>query len=240
MKLKIKSAEEFRHLLTALLDDIVDARLYFTLHQNLAKAVEEYTTEFNQSPTFWGLTFHAHIDAVMLRLCRIYDTYERSVLNLRNLLETVQAHLSIFEKPYFRERLKKNPFVESLAAELKPPDEAQLRKDIEMVTHSDPLVRKVVMWRNNYVAHRNSHYVLNPKKFDTHPLPFGEIDVLLKRALQIGNRYSKLFDASAHATLMIGRHDYKYVLQAVREHVDACKRRLEDECKRIGIANSEG
>jgi HEPN superfamily AbiU2-like protein len=237
MKLKLKSAEEFRRLLTALLDDLVDARFHFTLHQNLSKAGEEYAIEIAQSPTFWGLTLSAHMDAVLLRLCRAYDAYEHTALNLRNLLDTVRANLSIFDEPNFRQRLKGNLFVDSLAAELKSPDHTQLQKDIEVVSDSDPLVRKLVMWRHNYVAHRNSHFTLNPKKFDAqYPLLFAEIDVLLERALEIGNRYSLLFDASSHATLMMGRDDYLSVLKAVREHVEAYKRRLEEEWKRVGAA----
>jgi len=237
MKLKLKSAEEFRRLLTALLDDLVDARFHFTLHQNLAKAGEEYAIEIAQSPTFWGLTLSAHMDAVLLRLCRAYDAYEHTALNLQNLLDTVRANLSIFDEPNFRQRLKGNLFVDSLAAELKSPDHTQLQKDIEVVSDSDPLVRKLVMWRHNYVAHRNSHFTLNPKKFDAqYPLLFAEIDVLLERALEIGNRYSLLFDASSHATLMVGRDDYLSVLKAVREHVEAYKRRLEEEWKRVGAA----
>jgi hypothetical protein len=237
MNLKLKSAEEFRRLLTALLDDLVDARFHFALHQNLAKAGEEYAMEIAQSPTFWGLTLSAHMDAVLLRLCRAYDPYDHAALNLRNLLDTVRANVSIFDEPNFRQRLKGNLFVDSLAAELKQPDQAQLRKDIEVVSDSDPLVRKLVMWRHNYVAHRNSHFTLNPKKFDAqYPLLFAEIDALLDRALEIGNRYSLLFDASAHATLMVGRDDYLNVLKAIREHVEAYERRLDEEWKRLGAA----
>jgi hypothetical protein len=236
MKLKFKSAEEFRRLLTALLGDLVDARFHFSLHQNLAKAGEEYATEFAQSPTFWGLTLNAHMDAVLLRLCRAYDTYEHTALTLRNLLDTIQAHLSIFDEPNFRQRLKGNSFVDSLAAELRPPDQAQLKNDIKAVSNSDPLVHKLVMWRHNYIAHRNSHFALNPKQFDAqYPLLFAEIDVLLNRGLEIGNRYSLLFDASAHSTLMVGRDDYLRVLKAVREHVEASERRLDEEWKRLGV-----
>lgn len=235
MKLKLKNAEEFRRLLTALLDDLVDARFHFNLHQALARATEEYATEFSQSPTFWELTFGAHMDAVMVRLCRAYDTSERSALNLRNLLDTIEANLVIFDEPNFRQRLKGNAFVDSLAPGLKPPDQGQLRKDIEAVSNSDPLVHKLVMWRNNYIAHRNSDFALNPKKFDTqYPLTFDEMDALLNRALEIGNRYSLLFDASAHATLMVGRDDYLNVLKAVRERVQAYQRGLEEELRRLG------
>jgi len=54
-------------------------------------------------------------------------------------------NLSIFDEPNFRQRLKGNAFVESLAAELIAPDQAQLQKDIETVSDSDPLVHKLVM-----------------------------------------------------------------------------------------------
>lgn len=238
MKLKFKSSQEFRGLLTALLNDLVDARFHFSLHQNLAKAAEEYATELSQSPTFWGLTLSAHMDAVLLRLCRAYDTYEHTALNLGNLLDTIKAHLSIFDEPNFRQRLKGNSFVDSLAAELKTPDQSQLQKDIEAVSDSDPLVHKLVMWRHNFIAHRNSHFTLNPKKFDAkYPLLFAEIDVLITRALEIGNRYSLLFDATTHATLMVGRDDYLNILKAVREHVEAYERRLDEEWKRLGLSS---
>jgi AbiU2 len=226
-------------LLTALLDDLLDARFHFTLHQGMSKSSEEYATEFAQSPTFWGLTLSAHLDAVMVRLCRAYDTYEHSALNLRNLLDTIQANLNIFEKPNFRQRVKGNAFVDSLAADLKPPDEAQLRKDIHAVSVADPLVHKLVQWRHNHIAHRNRDYVLNPQKLATqHPLLFVEIHVLLDRALEIGNRYSLLFDASAHATMMVGKDDYLFILKAVREQMKRRKKGLQEEWKRLGVSTT--
>jgi hypothetical protein len=237
VNLKLKSAEEFRRLLTTLLDDLVDARFHFKLHQNLDKAIEEYGLEFSQSPTFWNLTRRAHIDAVLLRLCRAYDTYPHSALNLRNFLDTIQANLSVFDEPNFRQRLKGNAFVDSLAAGLRPPDQAQLKTDIEAVGVADPLVKKLVTWRHNYVAHRNSDYALNPNDLSSrYPLLFAEIDELLKRALEVGNRYSLLFDASAHSTMMVGRDDYLSVLRAVREGMQADRRRLNEEWKQLGAA----
>lgn len=236
MKLKFKSDEEFGRLLTALLNDLIDAWFHFSLHQNLAKAIEGYAKELAQSPTFWGLTLSAHMDAVLLRLCRIYDTYQKHTLNLRNFLDTIQAHLSIFDEPNFRQRLKGNPFVDSLAADLKQPDQAQLQKDIQVVSKSDPLVQKLVMWRHKYIAHRDSNLTLNPNELAAqYPLTFAEIGELIDRALGIGNRYSLLFNATAHATLMVGQNDYLNVLNAVREHLGASERHHEEELKRLGI-----
>ncbi len=240
MELKFKSAEEFRCLLTAQLDDLVDARFHFSVHQNLAKATEDYATELNQSPTFWRLTLDAHMDAVLVRLCRAYDTYKKTALNLPNLLYTIQAHSNIFDEPNFRQRLKGNSFMDSLVAQFKPPDQAQLQKDIEVVSDSDPLVHKLVMWRHHHIAHRNSRFTLNPKEFDDqYPLLFAEIDVLITRGLEIGNRYALLFDATVHSTSMVGRDDYLDVLKAVREHVEACECRLDKECERLGMPTSQ-
>jgi len=234
MRLEIDDARQFRQLLTALLDEVVDARFHFNLHQDLVKASDEYFKEFSQSPTFWGLTFSAHIDVVVLRLCRVYDT-DRSALNLRNLLDTIKANLNIFDQPSFRERLKGNSFVDSLAADSKPPDAGQLEKDIQAVCDSNPLVRKLVLWRHNYIAHRNSHYTLNPRKFEAeYPLCFSEVDELSKRALDIGNRYSLLFDASVHSTMLVGREDYLNILKAVREQVEQHENKMKEEWKRFG------
>ncbi len=160
-----------------------------------------------------------------------------SALNLRNLLDTIQANLSIFDEPNFRQRFKGNAFVHSPAAELKPPDHAQLKKDIEAVSVADPLVKKLVTWRHNFIAHRNSDYALNPNDLSSrYPLLFAEIDELLKRALEVGNRYSLLFDASVCSTMMVGGDDYLNVLKAVREHVQAYQRSLDEEWERLGAA----
>jgi hypothetical protein len=57
-----------------------------------------------------------------------------------------------------------------------------------------------------------------------HTNPYEAAGKLPRRPL----RYSLLFDASAHATMMVGRDDYLSVLQAIREHVKAYERRLEE------------
>ena len=236
MKLRLDSADEFRCLLSALLNELVDARFHFTLHQNLVGAMKEYAEEFGQSLTFWNLTLGALIDAALIRLCRAYDTHSGSVLTLRNLLEAIRVNLTIFDEPNFRERLKGNAFVDSLASDLKPPDHAQIQKDIAAVSVSDPLVNKLVLWRHNYIAHRSSEGVLNPQKLSAqHPFLFAEIDQLLSRAMEIGNRYSLLFDATAHATMMVGKDDYSFVLTALREQRKRRKKELDEEWKRLGV-----
>lgn len=46
---------EFKRLLEALVDELIDALAYFRLHQDLNNAIPNYQAEFNQSPAFWTL-----------------------------------------------------------------------------------------------------------------------------------------------------------------------------------------
>ena len=98
MQIKIQNSEEFLRLLNALVDELVAAQIHFKLRQDLYAAMPEYSEEFGQSWTFWSLTLEAHMDAVVHRLCRAYDQRGGSPpsLNLRNLLDTIEANLHFF------------------------------------------------------------------------------------------------------------------------------------------------
>jgi hypothetical protein len=225
---------EFRRLLDALGNELVDAKFHFSLHQNLQKATPEYWDVFHQSNTFWTFTLNAHMDAVILRLCKAYDQYgAKPTLNLRSLLETIKDNLHLFDEPNFRERLKDNPFVDSLATEPRKPDAAQLQEDLDFVC-GNHLVKKLNEWRNKVYSHLSLEVVLNPKEFNTNsPLSFAEIETLLKNGLTILNRYSGLFAANFYSTMMIGRDDYLYVLKAVKEALRAYEARIEAQVQAI-------
>jgi hypothetical protein len=59
--------------------------------------------------------FHASEEAAVLRFCRIYDQ-EDSANHLHGLLLTIREDLVLFDEAHFRERLKHNPHVDSLAS----------------------------------------------------------------------------------------------------------------------------
>jgi len=229
MKIDVKDSGEFKRLLEALADELIDARDYFRLHQDLDAAIPDYQAEFNQSAGFWTFTLSAHIDAALMRLCKAYDLYEgKPSLNLRNFLETIEANLHFFDEPNFRQRLKDNPFVDSLAAEPRKPDIAQLHSDLQSVNATDPLVKKLTIWRNNYFAHRSRSSALDPKGFNNQNLIlFSEIEALIANGLRIVNGYSSLFGATVHTSLPI--KDYKYLLNAVRRDLEAREARIQEQ-----------
>src|SRR5207245_10033820 len=105
MQIPIRSSEEFHRLLFALVDELVDAQIHFNLYQDLVAAIPEYSTEFNQSNTFWSLTFSAHLDATVLRICKAYDQYrcDNPSLNLTSLLEKIDDNRHLFADPNLRE-----------------------------------------------------------------------------------------------------------------------------------------
>jgi len=216
MQIKISSAEEFERLLDALSNETVTACIHFRLYSDLEAARAKYSTEFNQSWTFWSLTFQSHWDTTLFRLCKIYDQHNTS-LNLRNLLDTIEANIGIFDVENFRERLKGNAFVDSLASGAKRPDLKELQKHKEAVSESNSLVKALVFWRNNFFAHRSAKHVATKTSLTDHyTFDISGVDTLLKEAMQILNSYSVLFRASSYSTQIVGYDDYKHVLEATR------------------------
>lgn len=232
MQSQIHSSEEFHRLLDALVRELINAQIHFKLHQDLVAAIPKYAHELNQSPTFWNLTVSAHLDAALFRLLRAYDQYDngKPSLNLRTLLARIRDNIHLFDEPNFRQRLKDNPFVDSLASTSRKPDLAQLEQDMASVSDSDPLVKRLIIWRNNLYVHLSLDQALDPhalaKKF---PFLIPDVEALLKNGTEILNRYSNLFAAVVHSTNMLGRGDYMSVLNAVRETVESHKNRVQEE-----------
>jgi hypothetical protein len=238
MQIRISSAEEFERLLNALSDETVTAYIHFRLYSDLEAARTQYATAFIQSWTFWSLTFQAHWDTALFRLCKIYDQNTIS-LNLRNLLDTIEENMDIFDVDNFRERLKGNPFVDSLATGAKKPDLAELKKDRETVSDSDPLVKALVFWRNNFFAHRSAKHVAAKKNLaDHYTFDVSAVESLLKNAMRILNNYSVLFRASSYSTQIVGHDDYRYVLKTISDAVKRHNKEIVHELDRIRKKNS--
>ena len=194
-------------------------------------SLSNYASEFNESWTFWSLTFQAHWDTTLFRLCKIYDQHNTS-LNLRNLLDTIEANAGLFDVENFRARLKGNPFVDSLASGSTKPDLKQLQKDKEVVSESNPLVKALVFWRNNFFAHRSAKHVAAKRSLTDHyTFDVAAVDTLLKEGMRILNSYSVLFRALSYSTQIVGHDDYKHILEAsrsvLRKHEDEVSRELD-------------
>ncbi|MFC2072154.1 hypothetical protein ACFLUU_05525 [Chloroflexota bacterium] len=217
MEIKIKSSNQFNGLLNSLAGEIIDGECYFKLHEDLITAIPDYEEVYNQSNTFWSLTTKALLDATLSRLCRVYDQHSNS-LSLCNLLDTIEANLEIFDTENFKERLQDNPFVRSLAQTARRPNADTLKQDMQSANDTDPLVKKLVIWRNSILAHKTATVVV--KQIDitkNYPISRDDISLLLSRATAILNGYSGLFRASTYLTQIIGHDDYLYILETIKE-----------------------
>src|SRR2546425_8931023 len=112
--IKVATESQFETLLSSLAEDTVTASIHWKLCKDLFGCVNEFVRELNQSPAFWSLTVNAHREVALFRLGRLFDQ-QTGALSLRSLVDTIAANLRLFDVDRFRERLKDNPFVHSLA-----------------------------------------------------------------------------------------------------------------------------
>jgi hypothetical protein len=222
--INIKDAAEFEQLLNALSNDVVDAHIHYLLYEELVEAVGKHPVVVQQSNTFWTFTLQAHLNSCVYALFRAYDQNTRA-LHLRSWLTTIQDNLHLFDEDSFRERLKQNPYVASLAQDSRRPDAVMLADDIAECTSTDAIVKKLTVYRSSRIAHRNAKALLTPRDIgERFGLTFDDIHTLLERAKTIVNRYSYMFAASVYSTKVVGHDDFEYIFKCVEEKVEEARR----------------
>jgi hypothetical protein len=233
MKIDIQTGAELSKLLDTLAHEIVDAHIYHKLFSDLTDSITEYSREFQQSNTFWGLTIDSLKEARLIRLCRVFDQNSDG-LNLVNLLETIKANLHLFQEEHFRDRLRNNAFIDSLAETNRVPSPDQLDGDIDYASSRNPLVKKLMIWRNKIVAHRDAKVSLGKiRTLESNPISNLEIEELLSQSLIIFNRYSSLYTASTWSRQVIGHDDYRSLLKFLRLGIQKWDENIEQELTRL-------
>ena len=139
-KTKIRTAEEFQLVLKTLCLDLVRAGDHYALFRKLVAANEgTYAKALSQSQTFWSLTYDAHFETAIFRLCRAYDQ-DSDALALKGFLETIKASPAFLPKPQMFHHV----------------DAGQLDADLAWAGESTNLVVKhLMMWRHKVYAHRD-------------------------------------------------------------------------------------
>lgn len=205
----------------ALANDVVDASLHWQLCLGLDEAARKWPLVIQQSNTFWVYTIKAHHNNSVLALCRAFDQETKS-LHICALLRLIRSNLPLFRQENFRQRLRDNPFVESLAESAVAPDAAQLTADILSCSSADPLVKRLVVHRNTTIAHSSLKLRLNDTSARSDEvITDDDYETLLGRAKEILNRYSGLFNAEYFSTQPIGHKDYETIFRWVQERVEA-------------------
>ena len=235
MLIQIQSGEELNRLLDRLAHDVVDANIYHRLLMDLNSSVQDYLTEFAQSNTFWSLTRDALKEAYLTRLCRIFDQ-RNDTLNLYNLLDTIKANLQFFEEPHFRERLKDNAFVNSLAEGARIPTSEEIQVDLEIAGPQNPVVLKLTLWRSNFHAHLAAKPALGKApSLASLRIESDEIDHLLYECFRIINRYIYLYKAASWSRKIIGHDDYLSVLKFMRRGIEVQEAEIQLQIESLGL-----
>ncbi|WP_332848138.1 AbiU2 domain-containing protein [Massilia sp. S19_KUP03_FR1] len=220
MGFKINNDEEMDRLLTGLANDIVDAHVHYKMHDDLITALQAAPEVARESNNFWHMTISAHVKLSQAMLTRAYDQEHQS-LHLKSWLIAIRDNPDMFSAASFRERMKENPYVDSLAEDYRIPDRAQLEADIVLCSSSDPLVRILMYQRNNCGAHLSAKLTAAGVKIsDQFPLTYADFKRLLERSLTIIHRYSTLFVATSYSTNVVGRKDFETVFVAVKRMLE--------------------
>jgi hypothetical protein len=104
----VADESEFKRLRDSIASELSDARDHWNLVKALGAARDDYWGEMDLSRTFWHLTFIAHIEAVVFRLCRLYDK-DGGALSLVRFLLTVSDNRTLFSDAAFRETPEGEP-----------------------------------------------------------------------------------------------------------------------------------
>jgi hypothetical protein len=70
-------------------------------------------------------------------------------------------------------------------------------------------------------------------------LTIEDIGELLRGGMEIVNRYSNVFNANTYSVQMVGRDDYEYVLEAIREKLQQYRAQIAEQCRAAGVEPPE-
>jgi hypothetical protein len=204
---KICPLEKFLKYRDELVEQIRAARMHYDLYCNLRGKVGEYTSELNQAPNFWSLTLNAHIEALCIALCRVYDQ-EKSSLGLH-------LWLKLFHDELLSQDHSDKAFCDK--KNCKPLSVDELKANLQQVSPSDPLVKKLVVQRGSAIAHVSAKMIANSSSgFEAFPLAYPDLEELLVRSEYLLNRYSVLTTGCAFTFLSFQNLDFQTVLESIR------------------------
>ncbi|MGA2030441.1 MAG: hypothetical protein ABSG87_10260 [Verrucomicrobiota bacterium] len=148
------TADELLKQIEKLQNELFTTDVQFELFVGLRKAGPNYKEEFRCSSLFWDYTVQAHITMVILRLCRIYDTDDKT-FSLPIFLKTVEANSLLFSKEAFIERNKNSPNLERLAKYPRELNLKGLNEAQKSCSPSNPIVKNLLVLRHHFIAHTN-------------------------------------------------------------------------------------
>lgn len=217
--LQLKNDLDFQSLLKSLFDELWDARGHFIILSGLQEQAASAAKLMNYSKVFWHFTFEAHFDSTLIHLSKIYDQNPKGFHLKKFLEEGVNNNRWIFKPELFLKRLQANPNAEELLKAIGTIDEDKFIADLAFVSEkTNELVKKLVIWRSNFLAHRSLNFVLPSSSVMPDQPSSADMQILISRGFDILNRYAGYFEATSYSQNIFESDDFKFVLEALEHH----------------------
>ena len=184
---------------TYLANELGIANTHFHLYKCLIAAQQgDCRMAFLQSWDFWNYTINAHIRAVLLGLCQLYDC-NKDAVQLNRFVET----------------LLKSSSVKLSSQEMK-----MCKADLNFLA-SDPAAIKLRKWRNKIIAHRDQNPVESRDVFvKQNNISIGEIEYLLATGFDIVERWAQHYSGrSPVQRISRDADDYRFVLDCLQNAI---------------------
>jgi hypothetical protein len=215
--------KQFVEQIEKLRNELFVTDVQFQLYVSLKKTIPSYKDEIRATPLFWDYTMRAHIDMVVLRLCRLYDP-DSETISLPNFILTIEANLDLFSKAAFVERNKDSANLEwalQYNRDLNPKFLEEAKKNC---SSKNPVVKNLLAMRNNFVAHLNHELTFGDAELfqKKYPLHYKDIEKLIKDGLGLLNDISSVFGGSYFSGLEGSNYpfdDFKFILETVKKHL---------------------
>ena len=224
MKNRKVTAEQLLKQIDKLRDELFVTDVQFHLYEGLRKAAPNYKEEIRSTPLFWDYTIRAHIDMVVLRLCRLYDS-DSNTISLPNFVLTIEANCELFSKAAFIERNKNSANLEWALEYNRDLNPKFIEEAKNICSSKNSLVKNLLIMRNHFVAHLNHDLTfgdaeLFQKKF---PLHFKDIEELIRNGFDLLNSVSSIFGGSFFDGTKGTNYpfdDFKFILETLKMRLE--------------------
>lgn len=235
-----KAGEHFQEYYDKLIGQTINARAHLKLWERLNRYNPSYLDELNQAPHFFTFTVRAHLDGALLTLSRILDRHE-DALSIWKFLDYAEQNLEIFSTEVFRQRMKGNPYYESLIESHTPVTPKEVDEDKQKLEKLEQTVNNLTTWRNKVIAHIDRKFLLAGKIVSKeYPLQHQQLQEVVDTLLKILNRYSNAYKSSSYSAIIPGEDDVQIVMDCIRFYIQEQKRRIEAELEALKRQNRHG
>ena len=195
LKIGPTPGDDFEMLLFVLTLEVCFARLHLQMARQIAKASSDKPHALHVAPTFFAMTFRAHLESTYARAARLFDPASGTA--------TVPSMVRTAEK-------KAGTFQHANASEMRN----KVKVWNNRIASTQPLLVKLQDLRNGLIAHLDTEVILNPKEMDkTVAVTFDEVEQVLNTAREIVKDALDAYNNSAYIDELESAEDWEAILR---------------------------